>query len=442
MYYLENGLREKGLYPAGRALAVLFALLTIVGSLGIGNMFQANQTLEILGTVSPAFKTYNWVVGIGLAAVVAVVIIGGIRRIGRVTSRIVPFMCVLYVITSLIIIVSHIAEVPAMLAMIISQAFNPNAVYGGFLGVMVTGVRRAVFSNEAGLGSAAFAHAAAKTDEPAREGMVAMIGPFIDTIVICLMTGLVCLITGVYNAPEFQGQQGTAVGVRMTAAAWDSFFSGARYILAVAVVFFAYSTMISWSYYGERAWEYLFGTRIGRHYGLYYDYIDDEIDRHRSHYSDAIVFGDLFVPNSLTYRSPAVAGGSLGLLVEFNDADERGESIDERPRIGRHLSRRGPRIARRLCQLTTTRRSARSSDILRIPARSMCRRFPGVERPGQSRQPCRRCRSGFSPFGSTCDDLGDGSDRCERRRSLRDCRGRPALLRALPRLRRVFQKIG
>ena len=261
MYYLENGLREKGLYHAGRALAVLFALLTIGGSLGGGNMFQANQTLEILGTVSPAFKTYNWVVGIGLAAVVAVVIIGGIRRIGRVTSRIVPFMCVLYVITSLIIIVSHIAEVPAMLAMIISQAFNPNAVYGGFLGVMVTGIRRAAFSNEAGLGSAAFAHAAAKTDEPAREGIVAMIGPFIDTIVICLMTGLVCLITGIYNAPEFQGQQGTAVGVRMTAAAWDSFFSGARYILAVAVVFFAYSTMIAWSYYGERAWEYLFGTR-------------------------------------------------------------------------------------------------------------------------------------------------------------------------------------
>jgi AGCS family alanine or glycine:cation symporter len=260
MYYLENGLREKGLFPMGRTLAVLFALLTIGGSLGGGNMFQANQTLEILGTVSPVFKTYNWVVGIVLASGVAVVIIGGIQRIGRVTSRIVPFMCLLYVITSLIIIFSRIGEIPAMLAMIISQAFNPNAVYGGFLGVMVTGIRRAAFSNEAGLGSAAFAHAAAKTDEPAREGMVAMIGPFIDTIVICVMTGLVCLITGIYNAPEFQGAQGTAVGVRMTAAAWDSYFTGARYILAVAVVFFAYSTMISWSYYGERAWEYLFGA--------------------------------------------------------------------------------------------------------------------------------------------------------------------------------------
>ena len=239
MYYLENGLREKGLYPLGRTLAVLFALLTIGGSLGGGNMFQANQTLEILATVSPAFKTYNWLVGIGLAALVAVVIIGGIRRIGRVTSRIVPFMCLLYVITSLIIIFSRLGEVPAMLAMIVSQAFDPSAVYGGFLGVLVTGIKRAAFSNEAGLGSAAFAHAAAKTDEPAREGMVAMIGPFIDTVVICLMTGLVCLITGIYNAPEFQGEQGTAVGVRMTAAAWDSYFLGARYILAVAVVFFS-----------------------------------------------------------------------------------------------------------------------------------------------------------------------------------------------------------
>ncbi len=260
MYYLEHGLGEKGLYPLGRTLAVVFALLTIGGSLGGGNMFQANQTIEILSTISPIFKTYNWVFGMLLASVVAMVIIGGIQRIGRVTSRIVPFMCLLYVITSLIIILSRISDVPAMLAMIFTQAFNPNAVYGGFLGVMVTGIKRAAFSNEAGLGSAAFAHAAAKTDEPAREGMVAMIGPFIDTIVICLMTGLVCLITGIYNAPEFQGAQGNAVGVRMTAAAWESFFSGARYILAIAVIFFAYSTMISWSYYGERAWEYLFGA--------------------------------------------------------------------------------------------------------------------------------------------------------------------------------------
>ena len=171
-------------------------------------------------------------------------------------------MCLLYVMTSTLIILSRIADVPAMIGTIIGQAFTPEAVYGGFLGVLITGIKRAAFSNEAGLGSAAFAHSAARTNEPAREGMVAMIGPFIDTIVICLMTGLVCMITGVYADPQFQAQQGFAVGVSMTAAAFDSFIPGARYVLAIAVLLFAYSTMISWSYYGERAWEYLFGARV------------------------------------------------------------------------------------------------------------------------------------------------------------------------------------
>ena len=224
-------------------------------------MFQANQTLEVLTTLSPVFREYNWLVGLVMAFFVALVIIGGIRRIGRVTSRIVPAMCVLYVAFSILIILSHIGDVPAMISEIISQAFTGPAAFGGFLGVMVMGIRRAAFSNEAGLGSAAFAHAAAKTDEPAREGMVAMIGPFIDTIVICLMTGLVCMITGVYADPQFQSSEGFVVGARMTAAAFESFIPGSRYVLAVAVVLFAYSTMISWSYYGERAWEYLFGSR-------------------------------------------------------------------------------------------------------------------------------------------------------------------------------------
>ncbi len=260
MYYLERGLQAKGMKNFGRTLAVIFAILTIGGSLGGGNMFQANQTLEILGTTSPFFQTYNWAVGIVLAALVAIVIIGGIRRIGRVTSRIVPFMCLLYVATSLLIIFSRFTEIPTMLVTIVSEAFSPSAIYGGFIGILITGVKRAAFSNEAGLGSAAFVHAAAKTDEPAREGMVAMIGPLIDTVIICLMTGLVCMITGVYTDPQFQAQQGTAVGISMTAAAFDSFIPGAHYFLAVAVLLFAYSTMISWSYYGERAWEYLFGS--------------------------------------------------------------------------------------------------------------------------------------------------------------------------------------
>lgn len=261
MYYLQHGLSAKG--PAwgilGRILAILFAILTIGGSLGGGNMFQANQTIEILSTVSPLFRDYNWVVGLIMAAFVALVIIGGIRRIGHVTSRIVPFMCLLYLLTSALIVLSHASLIPEMIAKILSDAFTGPALYGGFVGVLVMGVRRASFSNEAGLGSAAFAHAAARTDEPAREGMVAMLGPFIDTIIVCMMTAMVCMITGVYADPEFQASRGFLVGSKMTAAAFESFIPGARYVLAVAVLLFAYSTMISWSYYGERAWEYLFG---------------------------------------------------------------------------------------------------------------------------------------------------------------------------------------
>lgn len=256
MYYLEEGLGQKGLARLGRTLAVVFALLTLGGAFGGGNMFQANQTVEILGTVFPVFTEQGakWILGIVLAAFVGVVIIGGIKRIGNVTSRIVPFMCGLYVLTSVLIILTHIADVPGLLAEIVRQAFTPKAAFGGALGVLIIGVRRAAFSNEAGLGSAAFAHAAAKTDEPAREGMVAMIGPFIDTIIICLMTALVCMITGVYDDPEFAGK-----GVSMTSAAFETFIPGAGYVLAGVVMLFAYSTMISWSYYGERAWEYLFG---------------------------------------------------------------------------------------------------------------------------------------------------------------------------------------
>ena len=254
MYYLEKGLSAKGLRPLGRTLAVLFAFLCIGGSLGGGNMFQANQTLEVLGTVSPFFKTYNWLVGLVLALLVAVVIIGGIKRIANVTSRLVPTMCLLYVGSALFIIISNLDKVPATFALVFSQAFTGHALYGGFLGIMVTGIKRAAFSNEAGIGSAAIAHAAARTHEAAREGMVAMIGPFIDTVIICTMTALVCLLTGVYNDPDLIDK-----GAAMTATAFASVIPGSGVILSLIITMFAYSTMISWSYYGERSWEYLFG---------------------------------------------------------------------------------------------------------------------------------------------------------------------------------------
>jgi len=255
MYYIEKGLELKGLKSLGRGLAILFALLCIGGSIGGGNMFQSNQTLEALGTLSPFFKEYNWLVGMILAVLVGIVIIGGIRRIAGVTSRLVPAMCLLYVVSALFIILSNIGQVPAMFALVISQAFSGDAVYGGVLGIMVTGITRAAFSNEAGIGSAAIAHSAAKTEEAAREGIVAMIGPFIDTIVICTMTALVVMLTGVYQDPALQGK-----GAEMTATAFGSVIPGAEYVLAIVICLFAYSTMISWEYYGERAWEYLFGT--------------------------------------------------------------------------------------------------------------------------------------------------------------------------------------
>ncbi len=297
MYYLEHGLARKGLRPLGRTLAVAFALLTIGGSFGGGNMFQANQTIEALSTISPAVKSLDWLIGSILAIFVAIVIIGGIRRIGSVTSRLVPSMCILYVMTSLLIIFYNAAEVPALLARIVSEAFTGSAIYGGALGVLIIGVRRAAFSNEAGLGSAAFAHAAAKTDEPAREGIVAMIGPFIDTIIICVMTALVCMITGVFEDAELKNK-----GVAMTAAAFESFIPGARYVLAVAVVLFAYSTMISWSYYGERAWEYLFGdgaTLIYRCIFVCFVFIGSVTDLENVlNFSDAMILGMAF-PNIL-----------------------------------------------------------------------------------------------------------------------------------------------
>ena len=255
MYYLEKGLEARGFKALGRTLAVLFAMLCIGGALGGGYIFQSNQTIEALATVSPIFKSYNWLFGLILAVLVGAVIIGGIRRIATVTSRLVPTMCVLYVVSALFIILSNIGEVPAMFALIFSEAFTGRAVEGGVLGIAIIGITRAAFSNEAGIGSAAIAHSAAKTEEAAREGIVAMVGPFIDTIVICTMTALVVLLTGVYQDPALQGK-----GAEMTATAFGSAIPGAEVVLAIVICLFAYSTMISWEYYGERAWEYLFGS--------------------------------------------------------------------------------------------------------------------------------------------------------------------------------------
>ncbi len=264
MIYLNDGLKEMRLGPLGKVLGFMFALLCIGGCLGGGNMFQANQSFGLIAaTVTDAtgidVTGFAWIYGLLLAGLVGAVIIGGIKRIGKATSRIVPLMCGIYIVASLFVIISNASLVPALLSQIVTEAFSLKAGFGGLVGVLVIGVQRAVFSNEAGVGSAAIAHAAAKTKEPVREGIVALLGPFIDTIVICLMTALVVLITGVTTNPAMEGIEGAA----LTSQAFGSVLRWFPYVLSVAVFLFAFSTMISWSYYGLKAWEFLFGRRSG-----------------------------------------------------------------------------------------------------------------------------------------------------------------------------------
>ncbi|MBX3248815.1 MAG: alanine:cation symporter family protein [Myxococcales bacterium] len=262
MRYLDKGLSEMGLGGLGKVLAVGFAVMCVGGSFGGGNMFQANQSCAQIAAVVPLFQGPGGklVYGIVLACFVGAVIIGGIKRIGRVAELIVPFMCGVYVLAGVAVVLIHAADVPAAVSHIASEAFSPRAVGGGMLGVLVIGFQRAAFSNEAGVGSASIAHAAATTKEPVREGIVALLEPFIDTIVVCSMTGLVVVITGVY--------QSGGEGVEMTSAAFDTVIPGFKYVLTAAVVLFAFSTMISWSYYGERCFTYLFGTRTSMLYRL------------------------------------------------------------------------------------------------------------------------------------------------------------------------------
>ena len=352
MRYLKYGLRDVGLGPLGSFLSVLFMILCIGASFGGGNAFQVGQSLEAIRGDVPVLQTAPWAYGIIMAIAVGVVIIGGIKSIGAVASKIVPLMCLAYVSVALYILVTHAAEIPGAINTIITQAFKPDAAYGGFIGVLVIGIRRAVFSNEAGVGSAAIAHSAAKTDEPVSEGIVALLEPFIDTVVVCTITALMVVITGAYLPPksdisnvkftdksggeiaadqtefdslpqlmaenvhtnltitapdtdlgrqraksissalESQGVQPNRIvvvnaeddqadsntipvnldiaksdGARITLQA---FISGGedwfRYVLFIAVVLFAYSTCISWSYYGERCWVQLFGERTSMIY--------------------------------------------------------------------------------------------------------------------------------------------------------------------------------
>ena len=267
MYYLSHGFKDIGFAGVGKVFAVVFAIFCIGGSFGGGNAFQANQATTqittLLGLEGGAVRT---IIGLIMAVLVGIVIIGGIKRIASVMEKLVPIMAIIYIIASLVIIGSHLPEIPAAFAQIIGGAFTPEAGVGGIAGVIIQGFRRAAFSNEAGAGSAAIAHSAVRTKYPASEGIVALLEPFIDTVVICTMTAVVIVLFNMDGYFQYGGVGGNVMigdqavnGVDLTARAYNDVLPGFNAVLTVAVVLFAFSTLISWSYYGLQSWKYLFG---------------------------------------------------------------------------------------------------------------------------------------------------------------------------------------
>ena len=262
MYYLSEGLANKGVGGLGKVLGVLFAIACIGGSFGGGNMVQINQATSQLVTVTGGTESFfygqEWIFGAAMAALVGIVILGGIKSIANVTDKVVPFMVGIYLLGAIAVIGYHITDIPWAFGEIFRGAFSKHAAFGGFVGVLLLGVQRAAFSNEAGIGSASIAHSAAKTDEPISEGIVALLEPFIDTVVVCTMTALVIIIT--QNAPtESVALANDAEKIALTSRSFASVLPWFPNVLALAVILFALSTMIAWSYYGLKAWTYLFG---------------------------------------------------------------------------------------------------------------------------------------------------------------------------------------
>lgn len=295
MYYLTKGLKSKGLEKLGKVLAVLFAVFVIGGSFGGGNMFQVNQAFQLVENITGGEASFlhdrGWLFGIVMAVLVGIVIIGGIKKIAKVTDKIVPFMVVIYVAASLFVIFANYDLIGWAFSEIFNGAFSPEGMAGGVIGVLVQGFRRAAFSNEAGVGSASIAHSAVKTKYPASEGMVALLEPFIDTVVVCTMTALVLIITG--NVVAENSGLNNAQAILLTSGAFESAISWFPYVLTVAVVLFAFSTMISWSYYGFQGWAYLFGRSK------------------RMEYAYKILFCVFVVIGS---------AASLGAVIDFSDA--------------------------------------------------------------------------------------------------------------------------
>ncbi len=310
MYYLNKAFTKRKLGIPGKVLAGIYAVFMVAASFGGSNMLQSNQAFAQFAMVVPAVSDYGFWFGLIMAFFIGVVIIGGIRSIARVTGKLVPFMAVFYVATALVIIAMNISEIGHVFGLIFHGAFNAPALKGGIIGVLITGFRRGAFSNEAGVGSAAVAHAAAKTNEPVSEGIVAMLEPFIDTVLICTMTSLVLIFTGFHENP--MGLEGAP----LTSAAFGSVFPWFPYLLVVAILLFAFSTMISWSYYGLKGFHYLFGKASTKMFGsikvatntYFVLFLLFTIIGASSNLSSVIQFSDMMV---LTLAFPNI----IGLLV-------------------------------------------------------------------------------------------------------------------------------
>ena len=351
MYYLKKGFAERGLAPVGAVLAWLFALFCVFASFGGGNVFQVNQTtaqlLNVTGGAESFFAGRQWIFGLMLAILTGLVIIGGIKGIARVTARLVPTMCLIYLISGCIVLIANAGHIPAAVTMIVSEAFQPRAaVTGGILAAFIWGMRRATFSNEAGIGSAPIAHAAVKTRMPASEGVVALLEPFVDTVIVCTMTSLV-LVTSMYfkgdggefviNGKPFMlgdtSNASTSFGISMTSQAFQTVHEGFKYVLFMCVFLFAFSTLITWSYYGLQAWQYLLGR--GRTMELVYKVIfcaviiagsaasmDKAID-----FSDASLFA-MSIPNLIgVYFLLPVIRRELEKFTAFTRRVDGGKSI-------------------------------------------------------------------------------------------------------------------
>ncbi len=271
MYYLRDIFDNRNIPYVGRILSILFAVCCIGGAIGGGNMFQSNQAygqfVNVTGGDASWWADKGWLFGLILAFMVGLVIVGGIKSIARVTSKLVPIMGGVYLLAGLIVIAMNYAAVPEALVTIFKMALAPEAGVGGFVGILLVGVQRAFFSNEAGLGSAAIVHSTAKTDQPVSQGFVGMLGPFIDTVIICMVTALVIVVTGAWQEGKTLLDTGESLGglrgVELTSDAFETAIPGSRYLLTLTVFLFAYSTLLTWSYYGAKCVAYLFGDRAG-----------------------------------------------------------------------------------------------------------------------------------------------------------------------------------